>query len=140
LVPDIGVLGEAEIAAAVALWEAAGLTRPWNDPVADARRALAGPASTILAARYDGVLIGTVMTGHDGHRGWVYYLAVAAAEQGKGVARRLMCAAEAWCAAAGVVRLNLMVRAGNTPVLGFYDQLGYRRSDVVVLQKDLPAT
>jgi ribosomal protein S18 acetylase RimI-like enzyme len=138
LVPDIGVLSDAEIVAAVALWEAAGLTRPWNDPVADARRALAGPASTILAARLQGRLIGTVMTGHDGHRGWVYYLAVAVPEQRLGVARRLMAAAERWCADAGVVRLNLMVRAGNTPVLGFYDRLGYRRSDVVVLQKDLP--
>lgn len=68
---EIARLNDAEIAAAVALWEAAGLTRPWNDPVADARRALAGPASTILAAHRDGVLIGTVMTGHDGHRGWV---------------------------------------------------------------------
>lgn len=136
--PEIGVLVEAEIPAAAALWAAADLTRPWNDPIADARRALAGPASTILAAHHDGALIGTVMTGHDGHRGWVYYLAVIAAVQRQGVARRLMAAAEAWCAAAGVVRLNLMVRADNDPVLGFYDRLGYRRSDVVVLQKDLP--
>lgn len=79
------------------------------------------------------------MTGHDGHRGWVYYLAVAAEAQHKGVAHRLMAAAEAWCAAAGVSRLNLMVRAGNAGVIGFYDRLGYRQSDVVVLQKDLPS-
>jgi ribosomal protein S18 acetylase RimI-like enzyme len=137
-VADIGVLSVAEIAAAAALWEAAGLTRPWNDPVADAHRALAGPASTILAARRDGALVGTVMTGHDGHRGWVYYLAVTPGAQRRGVARQLMAAAENWCAAAGVVRLNLMVRAGNDAVLGFYDRLGYRRSDVVVLQMDLP--
>jgi ribosomal protein S18 acetylase RimI-like enzyme len=135
---DIAPLTESEIPAAAALWAAVGLTRPWNDPIADARRALAGPASTILAVHRDGVLIGTVMTGHDGHRGWVYYLAVATAAQRQGVARRLMAAAEAWCAAAGVARLNLMVRAGNAPVLGFYDRLGYRQSDVIVLQKDLP--
>jgi ribosomal protein S18 acetylase RimI-like enzyme len=139
LVPEIGVLVEAEIPAAAALWEAVGLTRPWNDPIVDARRALAGPASTVLAAHRDGALIGTVMTGHDGHRGWVYYLAVAAEAQYQGVARRLMAAAEAWCAAAGVTRLNLMVRAGNAGVIGFYDRLGYRQSDVVVLQKDLPS-
>jgi ribosomal protein S18 acetylase RimI-like enzyme len=137
-VPEIGVLAEVEIPAAAALWAAAGLTRPWNDPVADACRALAGPASAILAARRDGVLIGTVMTGHDGHRGWVYYLAVAADSQHGGIARALMAAAEDWCTAAGVPRLNLMVRAGNAGVLGFYDRLGYRSSDVVVLQKDLP--
>lgn len=137
--PEIDVLAQAEIPAAAALWEAAGLTRPWNDPIADARRALAGPASTILAAHQDGTLIGTVMTGHDGHRGWVYYLAVVAPAQHQGVARRLMAAAEAWCASAGVTRLNLMVRAANDSVLGFYDRLGYRQSDVVVLQKDLPS-
>jgi ribosomal protein S18 acetylase RimI-like enzyme len=48
-----------------------------------------------------------------------------------------MAASEAWCAAAGVTRLNLMVRAANDPVLGFYHRLGYRQSEVVVLQKDL---
>jgi ribosomal protein S18 acetylase RimI-like enzyme len=133
----IGILAETEIAAATALWEAAGLTRPWNDPVADARRALEGPASTLLAARRGGVLVGTVMTGHDGHRGWVYYLAVAADAQHSGIARALMAAAEDWCAALGVPRLNLMVRGGNTGVLGFYERLGYRASDVVVMQKDV---
>jgi ribosomal protein S18 acetylase RimI-like enzyme len=138
-VVEIDTLVDADIPAAAALWAAAGLTRPWNDPVADARRALEGPASTIFAARRDGVLVGTVMSGHDGHRGWVYYLAVAADAQHCGIARQLMATAEHWCAAAGVPRLNLMVRAGNTGVLGFYDRLGYRASDVVVLQKDLPA-
>lgn len=135
--PDFCVLAESEIPAAAALWAAAGLTRPWNDPITDARRALTGPASTILAAHRDGALIGTVMTGHDGHRGWVYYLAVAATERGNGIGAQLMRAAEQWCAAAGAPRLNLMVRAGNAAVLGFYDRLGYRASDVVVLQKDL---
>ena len=77
------------------------------------------------------------MTGHDGHRGWVYYLAVAPSERGQGVGAQLMQAAEHWCAAQGVPRLNLMVRAGNAPVLGFYARLGYRQSDVIVLQKDL---
>ena len=136
-VPEIGPLIEAEILDAAALWTAAGLTRPWNDPVADAHRALASPAATILAAREAGEVIGTVMTGHDGHRGWVYYLAVAASQQRRGIARALMAAAEAWCVAAGMPRLNLMVRAGNGPVLGFYARLGYRTADVIVLQKDL---
>ena len=134
---EIITLRVTDIALATALWHDAGLTRPWNDPAADARRALAGPASTILCARHDGELIGTVMTGHDGHRGWVYYLAVTAGHRRCGVARALMTAAESWCAAAEMPRLNMMVRAGNDPVLGFYARLGYRLSDVVVLQKDL---
>ena len=134
---EMSRLQDAEIPAATALWRDTGLVRPWNDADAGARRALAGAASTIFAARHNGILIGTVMTGHDGHRGWVYYLAVAAGHQRNGTARALMTAAENWCAAAGMFRLNLMVRAGNDPVLGFYSRLGYRRSDVVVLQKDL---
>ena len=133
----IGELIEAEVAAAATLWAEAGLVRPWNDPMADAHRALAAAAATILVARDDGRLVGTAMTGHDGHRGWVYYLAVTADRRGHGIARALMTAAEAWCKAAGMPRLNLMVRAGNAPVLGFYAALGYRQSDVVVLQKDL---
>jgi ribosomal protein S18 acetylase RimI-like enzyme len=134
---EIGELTEVEVAAAAALWAEAGLVRPWNDPLADARRALAAPVSTILAARDAGQLVGTAMVGHDGHRGWVYYLAVAGDRRGQGIARALMAAAEAWCDAAGMPRLNLMVRAANAPVLGFYAGLGYRQSDVVVLQKDL---
>ena len=66
----------ADIESAVALWEACDLTRPWNDPRADARRALEGATSTILADRRDGRLAATVMVAADGHRGWVYYLAV----------------------------------------------------------------
>lgn len=139
-VPDIDTLTEADIPAAIALWQAAGLTRPWNDPEADARRALAAPAATIFAARIAGELIGTAMTGHDGHRGWVYYLAVAVDHQRNGIARRLMIAAEDWCTAQGMPRLNLMVRAGNNLVIGFYHSLGYRTTDVVVLQKDLGAS
>lgn len=135
--PDIDTVTEADIPSAVALWQAAGLTRPWNDPAADARRALAAPGSTIFAARIAGELVGTVMTGHDGHRGWVYYLAVAADHQRRGIASRLLNAAEKWCAAQGMPRLNLMVRAGNDTVIGFYHGRGYRTSDVVVLQKDL---
>jgi hypothetical protein len=66
---EIGDLSLAESEAAVALWEEAGLTRPWNDPRSDIRLALAGPDSTILAGRIEGRLIATAMVGWDGHRG-----------------------------------------------------------------------
>lgn len=133
----IAPLAEAEIPEAVALWQACGLTRPWNDPVADARRALAGPASTVLALHAGDRLLGTVMVGHDGHRGWVYYLAVDPGCRRAGQGRALMAAATAWLRAAGVPRLNLMVRAGNEAVLDFYAALGFRAAEVVVLQHDL---
>jgi len=69
---------------------------PGTTPDADARLALGAPAATIFAARIGDTLVGTAMTGHDGHRGWVYYLAVAAAHQRLGIARALMGAAEGW--------------------------------------------
>lgn len=123
--------------AAVALWTAAGLVRPWNDPAADFARAIAGPSSAVLGIRDGDVLAATAMTGTDGHRGWVYYLAVAAARRGEGLGRTMMHAAERFCAERGVARMNVMVRAANGAVVGFYDRLGYRPSDVVVLQRDL---
>jgi ribosomal protein S18 acetylase RimI-like enzyme len=133
----IAPLGRDAIPAAVALWQAAGLTRPWNDPIADAERALAGPSSTILAVHEGERLVGTVMVGHDGHRGWVYYLAVVDDCRRAGHGRALMAAAMDWLRAADVPRLNLMVRSDNAAALDFYAALGFRQSDVHVLQHDL---
>jgi ribosomal protein S18 acetylase RimI-like enzyme len=128
----IAELDPGGIDAAVALWESCGLTRPWNDARADARRALAGPASTILAGHLDGRLAATAMVGADGHRAWVYYLAVAPdlARRGHGVA--MMRAAEAWARARGVPKLELMVRDGNDAAADFYAALGYAREPVSV--------
>ena len=78
----------------MALWQAAGLTRPWNDPGADFDLALANPTSTILLTRDDDAIIGTVMVGFDGHRGWVYYLASDPSRLKGGIGRTLMSAAE----------------------------------------------
>ena len=131
----IGDLAEDEIEDAVALWEACGLTRPWNDPRADARLALAGPSSTILALRDAGRLVGSVMVGHDGHRGWVYYLAVSPDEQKRGLGAELMRAAEQWIVARGMPKLQLMVRADNTAAVGFYHAIGYQAEAVSVLSR-----
>lgn len=135
--------------AVVALWQAAGLTRPWNDPAADLRSALETPTSTVLGARLHGgalldgtlpdsalphsSLVGTVMVGYDGHRGWVYYLAVDEAQRGTGLGRALMVAAEAWLVSQGAPKVQLMVRTTNTAVLGFYAALGYTDQSCVVL-------
>jgi ribosomal protein S18 acetylase RimI-like enzyme len=134
---EIGELREAEIEAAVDLWRESGLLRPWNDPRADIRLALAGPSSAIIAARLETRLAATVMVGWDGHRGWIYYLAVARDLQRRGVGARMVKAAENWLARRDAPKLNLMVRAETSAVLGFYESLGYRRSDTVVLQRVL---
>lgn len=123
--------------AAVHLWAACGLTRPWNDPSADLRRALQGPSSTVLAVVEDAELLGTVMVGHDGHRGWVYYLAVSPDRRGQGIGRQLMASAESWCRDRDVPKVQLMVRAGNSEVIHFYQGLGYVDQNVTVLGRFL---
>jgi ribosomal protein S18 acetylase RimI-like enzyme len=75
------------------------------------------------------------MVGHDGHRGWVYYLAVARAFCRKSVGGRMIRAAEQWCIGRGVPKLQLMVRSENAEVAHFYGALGYEKRDVVVLAK-----
>jgi len=124
-----------DLRSAAALWDQAGLTRPWNPPESDLRRALAGETSTVLGLFDEKTLVGTVMVGHDGHRGWVYYLAVDESHRGEGLGRQLMLAAEDWLRERGVVKLQLMVRSANAGVLDFYDHLGYEDSDVQVRAK-----
>lgn len=124
--------------AAVELWDATGLTRPWNDADADLKRAMSGPASTVLAAcSEEAGLLGTAMVGHDGHRGWVYYLAVHPTVQGQGIGRSLMVACEAWIASHGIPKIQLMVRHSNTDVVAFYEALGYTVGDVILLGRVL---
>lgn len=118
---------------ATALWEVAGLTRPSNDPTTDFDRALAGPTSTVLGGFAGDTLVATIMVGHDGHRGWVYYLAVSATAQRQGFGRQMMRAAEERLRESGVAKCNLIVRRDNDDALGFYQQLDYEDAAVTVL-------
>lgn len=122
--------------AVIALWEACGLTRPWNDPARDFALALGSGASAVLVVREGNALAGSVMTGFDGHRGWIYYLAVAPDHRRKGIGRALMAAAEAWLRERGAPKIQLMVREGNDAV-GFYEALGLERQQVVTLGRFL---
>jgi ribosomal protein S18 acetylase RimI-like enzyme len=121
--------------AVTGLWAQAGLTRPWNAPDKDFDRAVTGPTSAVLGAIDEQHVAATVMVGHDGHRGWVYYLAVDPSKRRRGLGRHMMHEAEDWLRARGVVKLNLMIRHSNTPALGFYDRLGYKDAEVTVLAR-----
>jgi ribosomal protein S18 acetylase RimI-like enzyme len=133
----IGDADDGDIEAVVRLWERCDLTRPWNDPQADLAHARGSPASAVLVARAEGELIASVMVGYDGHRGWVYYLAVAPEARRRGMGRRMMQAAEAWLREREAPKIQLMVRATNAAVIGFYERLGLERQDVVTLGKRL---
>jgi ribosomal protein S18 acetylase RimI-like enzyme len=132
---EVRELTESDASSVVALWTEAGLTRPWNDAPKDYQRALDGTTSAILGLEHDNELIGAVMVGHDGHRGWVYYLAVRKAHRREGVGSRLMSAAEEWLRTKGAVKLQLMVRSDNESAMNFYDRVGYEASDVKVLSR-----
>ena len=128
---------DADREATIALWHAAGLTRPWNDPVGDFNLALANPTSTILLARDGNELSGTVMVGFDGHRGWAYYLASDPERRGTGIGRALMVTAEDWLKARGCPKIQLMVRTGNLVARGFYEAIGYEVQDVITIGRRL---
>lgn len=132
---SIAPVADADVADVVALWQACGLTRPWNDPAADIALARRGPSSALLLGRDAGAIVATVMVGHDGHRGWVYYVAVDPACQGKGFGRAIMAAAEDWLRNAGVPKLQLLVRRENAKAAAFYQSLGYEESTSVMLAK-----
>ena len=121
----------------VALWQAAGLIRPWNDPYSDYDLALSNPTSIILLARSHAALVGSVMVGFDGHRGWVYYLACDREQRGRGIGRALMTAAEVWLRERGCPKIQLMVRGDNAAARGFYVAVGYAEQDVVTIGRRL---
>lgn len=137
--PSCAIASTEDREAVIALWQRCGLTRSWNDPVADFDFALSGPASAVLVLRDGGAIVGTAMVGHDGHRGGLYYLAVDPGHQRKGLGRQLMQAVEDWLRSRGVPKLNLMVRKENDAVIGFYEALGYADQHCISLGKRLDA-
>ena len=135
--PAIETAGAEDEAAVTALWNACGLTRPWNDPSQDVRRAIDGATSAILVQRDEDGIAASVMVGFDGHRGWVYYLAVAPERRRAGLGRALMDAAETWLRERGAPKIQLMVRDDNSHAIGFYKSLGLEPQKVVTLGRFL---
>lgn len=129
----ITTLPENRIPEVVALWETTGLTRPWNDPFADARKALATETSTVLIGTDEEKIVASAMVGFDGHRGWVYYVAVSPDRQGVQLGAEIMHAAEEWLRGRGVAKVQLMIREENRAVRSFYRALGYETENVTVM-------
>jgi hypothetical protein len=132
---DITTAEDADEAGIVTLWEKCELTRPWNDPRADLTRARKGPASAVLVGRDQQSVLATVMVGHDGHRGWLYYVAVDPDHRKNGYGRAIVTAAEDWLRARGVEKLQLMVRPDNTYAQAFYETLDYDEQPRIIYAK-----
>ncbi len=73
--------------------------------------------------------------GHDGHRGWLYYLAADPNLRLRGIGRALIRAAEAWLRERGVRKAQLLVRRSNADVVSFYERIGFEHSTVIVMQR-----
>lgn len=136
-VQAIRPFAEADTEAVVALWRECGLTRPWNDPYKDIARKLQVQRELFLVGEAEGAIVSSIMAGYEGHRGWIYYLAVAPSHQRRGFARELMERVEAMLLARGCPKISLLVRSTNTAVLEFYARIGYAQDAAVPLGKRL---
>ena len=134
---DIRPFKQADEAAVIRLWERCELTRPWNDPRRDIRRKLAVRPDLFLVGAIRGEVVGSVMVGYDGHRGWINYLAVDPDHRKEGFGRALMVEAELRLLREGCPKVNLQVRATNPEVVAFYQRLGYEVEEMVSMGKRL---
>lgn len=121
----------------IRLWRACGLVVPWNDPAKDIRRKLRIRPEWFLVGTEEERIAASVMAGYDGHRGWIYYLAVDPDRRRSGLGRRMMEEAERILRAAGCPKINLQVRGPNREAVGFYENIGYVKDDVVSYGKRL---
>ena len=122
--------------AVVALWrEVFPDAPPWNDPDTDIDRKLSVQPELFFVAESDGEIVGTAMCGYDGHRGWVYSVAVGPRHRRKGIGADLMYRVETELRAVGCGKLDLQVREGNDRAVRFYESLGYKVEDRVSMGK-----
>jgi ribosomal protein S18 acetylase RimI-like enzyme len=131
----ISPIVDADVPVVIDLWQRCNLARPWNDSGVDIALARRDENSDILIGRDGERIVASVLVGHDGHRGWVYYVAVDPEHQGKDYGRGIMAAAEDWLRARGIEKLMLLVRSDNTQVQKFYERLDYVEQDRVIYAK-----
>ena len=121
----------------IELWSKCGLLRPWNDPQLDILRKQSVGADLFLVCELDSQIIGVVMGGYDGHRGWMNYLAVDPDHRKSGYAKAIVSALERRLIAVGCPKINLQVRADNTSVIECYKRMGYSIDAVSSMGKRL---
>jgi ribosomal protein S18 acetylase RimI-like enzyme len=129
---------EADEPVVTALWrEALPITAPHHDPATSIRNKLAVDRDLFFVAVVGGAVVGTVMGGYDGHRGWVYSLAVRADRRRAGVGTALIRRVEQALAERGCLKVNLQVRVTNPGAVAFYEKLGYSAEELVSMGRRL---
>lgn len=123
----------------VALWKSVfGYDTPHNDPGLSIDKKLEVNDGLLFVAVADTTVVGTIMAGYDGHRGWLYSLAVAPSHRGRGLGSRLVSHAEGELISRGCMKINLQILEGNASVAAFYTALGYAVEKRVSLGKRIP--
>ncbi len=122
----------------IALWnEVLPDAAPHNDPATAIRKKVAVERDLFLVAEVDGAVVGTVMGGYDGHRGWIYAVAVDSRHRHRGIGTALIRRLEAALSESGCLKVNLQIRASNGEVIAFYERLGYVVEERVSMGKRL---
>lgn len=134
---QIRAFSEQDQAAVISLWSQCGLLRPWNDPVKDIQRKRHIQPEMFLVGTTDNQIVGSLMAGYDGHRGWINYLAVAPSHRKRGYGRLLVRHAENLLRQAGCPKVNVQIRADNEAGAAFYRSLDFELDDVVSVGKRL---
>jgi GNAT superfamily N-acetyltransferase len=129
-----------DVVPVIDLWTRAGLVVPHNDPGRDIAFARSVENAEILVAVEADRMVAAGMVGHDGHRGWVYYIGVDPDHHGEGLGRALMAACEDWLGRHGVPKAQLMIRDTNTKVRDFYGRIGWSEEPRIVMSKRLLAS
>ncbi len=128
---------DTDVKAVVELWRKCNLIRPWNDPLKDIERKLQVDRELFLVGVIWDNIVATVMGGYEGHRGWVNYLAVEPGYQRQGLGRQMMQTLEKMLKDRGCPKVNLQIRADNSPAIEFYKSIGYNVEDAASLGKRL---
>lgn len=126
---------DTDLPALVTLWHACKLVTDYNDPLADIGFARGKTNSEVLVGRLDGALVASVMVGHDGHRGWLWYVAVDPSAQKEGFGAQIVKGGEDWLRQRDVRKAMLLIRETNTGVRRFYERIGYEAVPRIVMQR-----
>ncbi len=119
------------------LWRRCNLVVPQNDPKKDIEMKLRVQPELFFVGVISNRIVSTIMSGYDGHRGWIYYLAVDPNFQKKGIGRRMVEKAEMKLRKLGCQKINLQVRNSNESVIAFYEHIGFGNDDVLGMGKKL---
>lgn len=123
-----------------ALWqEAFPNDTPWNKDSAAIPEKKRFQPDLMLVALEGPVVIGSVMAGYEGHRGWISRIAVLQAHQHKRIGHALLSEAERRLAVLGCIKINLQVLETNSAVVRFYEEAGYEIEPRVSMSKRLPS-